>query len=115
MFDYTKYDPDSLDYIEICSIVELSEGEKLFLEVDDRQIVLFRINGDYFAVDDICSHDDGPLGEGDLEGYNIICPRHGARFDIRNGKAVSLPAVIDIRAYPVRIRNNNIEIGFLKT
>jgi len=115
MFDYTKYDPDTLEYIEICSIVELSEGERLFLEVDDKQIVLFRINGDYFAVDDICSHDDGPLGEGDLEGDNIICPRHGARFDIRTGKAVSLPAVIDICAYPVRIRNNNIEIGFLKT
>ena len=56
-------------------------------------------------------HHDGPLGDGDLEGMEIICPRHGARFDVQTGKVVALPAVVDIPAYPVRIKDGQVEIG----
>lgn len=112
MFDYTEYDSDSIEFIEICSVDEIIEGERLFLEIENKQLVLFKIDGEYFAIDDICSHDNGPLGEGELEDHNIVCPRHGARFDIRTGQAVSLPAVVDICAYPVRVKGEMIEIGF---
>ena len=105
-------DNDNFEYIEIGLSEEVSEGERLFLEVDEKQLVVFRKNNQIYAIDDICSHDDGPLGEGELEGYKIVCPRHGARFDIRTGKAVSLPAVVDICSYPARIRGGKIEIGF---
>ena len=81
------------------------------MEIDDLPIVVFRIGGELFAIADICSHDDGPLGDGDLEGYEIVCPRHGARFDIRTGKALALPAIVDISAYPVRVIDGQIEIG----
>ena len=60
-------------------------------------------------------HDDGPLGDGDLEGYNIVCPRHGAEFDVKTGKAVQLPAAVDIPAYPVRVKDGTIYLGMPKT
>ena len=84
------------------------------MEIDGLPIVVFRVGGELFAIADACSHDDGPLGDGDLEGNEIICPRHGARFDIRTGKALSLPAVVAIPVYPVRVVDQQIEIGLPK-
>jgi 3-phenylpropionate/trans-cinnamate dioxygenase ferredoxin subunit len=72
---------------------------------------VFNIGGQLYAIADVCSHDDGPLGDGDLEGMEVVCPRHGARFDVRDGKVTSLPAAIDIPAYPVRVVDGQIEIG----
>ena len=102
------------DFIEIASADRLPPGGRLFVEVDGRPIVVFNINGGMYAIRDACTHDDGPLGEGDLEGHELVCPRHGARFDVRTGKATALPAVVDTPAYPVRLRKGNIEIGFPK-
>ena len=73
--------------------------------------MILRICDDYYAIGDVCSHDDGPVGEGNVEGFEIICPRHGAHFDIRTGKVLALPAFVDIPAYPVRIIGDQIEIG----
>ena len=111
MYNYALMDPEQCEYVSVAGVEEVANGERLFVEIDDRQIVVFNIAGGYFAIGDVCSHDDGPLGEGDIEGYTVICPRHGARFDIRSGKVLSLPAFIDIPAYPVRIVAGQIEIG----
>jgi 3-phenylpropionate/trans-cinnamate dioxygenase ferredoxin subunit len=92
----------------------LQNGERAFVEIAHQSIVIFNIAGEYFAVADLCSHDDGPLGEGDLDGLTIICPRHGAQFDLKSGKALTLPAVQDIPAYPVRVENGIIQIGIPK-
>ena len=75
------------------------------------RIVIFNIADQFFAIGDICTHDDGPLGDGDLEGYNIVCPRHGGEFDVRTGKAVQLPVVVDIPAYPVKVVDGMISGG----
>jgi 3-phenylpropionate/trans-cinnamate dioxygenase ferredoxin subunit len=101
----------SFEYITIAGIDDLNDGERLFVEIDDQELVVFNIAGEYFAIGDVCTHDNGPLGEGDIEGFDVVCPRHGARFDIRTGKANTLPAVVDIPAYPVRIVGDQIEIG----
>jgi len=111
MYNYTQLEPEKCDFILIGSLDELKSGERLFVEIDDLAIVLFNIAGKLYAIGDVCSHDDGPLGDGDLEGMEIICPRHGARFDVRDGMATSLPAVVDIPAYPVRVVEGQIEIG----
>ena len=111
MYNYTTLPPEACDFVTVAESGELTEGERLFVEIDDLPIVVFRIAGMLFAIADTCSHDDGPLGDGDLEGYEIICPRHGARFDVRTGKALSLPAVVDIPAYPVREVDGQIEVG----
>ena len=111
MYNYTVLDPEQCEYIPVAGEDELANGERLFVEIGDQSIVIFNIAGGFFAIGDVCTHDDGPLGDGDLEEYAIICPRHGARFDIRSGKVLSLPAFIDIPAYPVRIVVGQIEIG----
>ena len=111
MFDYTKLDPSQCDFIEIAPADQLPNGERLFVEVDGRPIVIFNIAGNLYAIGDVCTHDEGPLGDGEIEGCDIICPRHGARFDIRTGKTMGLPAVVDIPAYPLRVRDGMIEIG----
>lgn len=99
------------EYIPIAAETDVPPGRRLFVEIDGQPIVVFNIAGEYFAVDDRCTHDDGPLGEGEVEGLEVICPRHGARFDLRSGKALTLPAVVDIRSYPVRVVAGQIEIG----
>ncbi len=111
MFNYTTYDESQAEFYEIAPASELPNGERLFIEIEDKPIVLFNVGGQIFAIADTCTHDDGPLGDGDLDGHNIACPRHGAEFDIRTGQAVAMPAVVDIPAYPVKIESGSIWLG----
>jgi 3-phenylpropionate/trans-cinnamate dioxygenase ferredoxin component len=102
---------DKFRYYRITSTQEFPEGERLFVEINNLSIVIFSLNGEYYATSDECSHDGGPIGDGQIEGYEIICPRHGARFDLRTGKVTHFPAVTDIASYPIRIVDGNIEVG----
>jgi 3-phenylpropionate/trans-cinnamate dioxygenase ferredoxin subunit len=111
MYNNKTLDQDKLEFIPVGTVEEVKDGKRLFIEIDGKPIVIFNITGGYYAIGDVCSHDEGPVGEGNIEGFEIICPRHGARFDIRTGKAVALPAFVDIPAYPVRIVDGQIEIG----
>jgi len=114
MFNYTTFDSLKAEFLEIASASELPNGERLFVEVEGRSLVVFNIAGQFYAIGDVCSHDDGPVGDGDIEGYNIVCPRHGGEFDIRTGQAVQMPAVVDIPAYPVRVVDDMIQVGIPK-
>ena len=114
MFNYTVLDESKVEYLEIAPVSELPNGERLFVDLGDKPIVIFNIAGQLFAIGDVCTHDDGPLGDGVLEDHNIVCPRHGAEFDIRTGKVMSMPAVVDIPAYPVQVRDGVIFIGMPK-
>ncbi len=114
MFNYAQVDESKIEYVDIAPASELPPGERLFVEIEGKPIVIFNIAGQFFSIADVCSHDDGPVGEGDLEGYDIVCPRHGAEFDVRTGKVISMPAVVDIPAYPVQVRDGNIYIGLPK-
>ena len=111
MFNYGEIDQQKMEFIPVGSVMELREGQRLFIDIDGTPIMVLKIGGEYFAIADVCSHDDGPVGEGNLEGFEIICPRHGARFDIRTGKALALPAFVDIPAYPIRLVGDQLEIG----
>ncbi len=111
MLNYKEYDPEQCEFLTITAEADFPEGERILFEIDARPLVLFQIAGEYFCIADTCSHDNGPLGDGDLEGFHVICPRHGARFDVRNGHVLSLPAVEDIPAYPVRVIDGMIEVG----
>ena len=112
VLNYNENNSVDLEYVVVAEEGGLPNGERLFVEIDALSLVVFNIAGKYFAIEDVCSHDDGPLGDGDFEDeFEVACPRHGARFDVRNGHALSLPAVEDISAYPVRVVDGNIEIG----
>ena len=114
MYNYSYYDENQCDFIEIAPLTDLPNGGRLFIEIDGQAIVLFNIADQLFAIADTCSHDGGPLGDGELEDHAVICPRHGARFDLTTGKALTFPAVVDIPAYPVRVVGGMISIGLPK-
>ncbi|HBX69635.1 MAG TPA: biphenyl 2,3-dioxygenase [Chloroflexi bacterium] len=111
---YSTLDPSECDFYEVAAADELPNGERLFVEIGENFLVIFNIAGQIYAIEDLCSHDDGPLGDGDLEDHEIICPRHGARFDVRDGKALTLPAVEAIPAYPVQVVDGQIRVGLPK-
>ncbi|MFZ6030222.1 MAG: Rieske (2Fe-2S) protein [Chloroflexota bacterium] len=112
MMNYNLLPPDQLDYVEIAPVTDCPPGERLFVEIGDMPVVVFNIAGQLFAIEDTCSHDGNPLDDAPLEGYEVICPRHGARFDARSGKALALPAVEDIAAYPVHVEAGKIFLGW---
>ena len=111
MYNYKMLEGEELEYVTVASVDELGNGERIIVEIDGEPIAVFNIAGMYYAIMDVCSHDDGPVAEGVMDDYDIECPRHGAKFDIRTGKALTLPAVVDIPAYPVRVEGDEIQIG----
>jgi 3-phenylpropionate/trans-cinnamate dioxygenase ferredoxin subunit len=96
--------------VKIAEAAELAPGGKKLVDVDGRALALFRVGDDYYAVDDVCTHDGGPLAEGDLEGTEIECPRHGARFDVRTGAVTCFPAVEPIPTHPVEVRGDGVYV-----
>jgi 3-phenylpropionate/trans-cinnamate dioxygenase ferredoxin component len=104
-------DLSNYEFVAVIEAAEIQSGERLVVEVDEIPIAVFNVSGQYYAIGDVCTHDDGPLAEGELDGYQIICPRHGARFDIRTGKALTLPAVVPTPWYPVRVSDGMLEVG----
>lgn len=111
MFNYTEFDESKVEFYDIASVDELPNGQRLFLDIGDAPVVIFNVAGEFYAIGDVCTHDDGPLGDGDVEGFNVVCPRHGAQFDLRDGKALTMPAVVDIPAYPVKVVDGVIKVG----
>jgi 3-phenylpropionate/trans-cinnamate dioxygenase ferredoxin subunit len=87
---------------------EVAEGTARVFTVENTRIAVCNIGGKFFAIDDICTHDNGPLGEGELVDGEIECPRHGARFDVKTGKALCLPAVKPVNAYPVEEKQGEL-------
>lgn len=100
-----------LEYVTVATVDEVGPGQRKLVDVDGEPLAVFNIAGRYFAITDRCSHDDGPVAEGDVADTTVECPRHGARFDLETGKALSLPAVVDIPAYPVRVVGQEIQVG----
>lgn len=100
------------EIIDVCPLSDLPDGARRLLELEDFDIAVFNCGGELLAIEDRCSHDDGPLGEGelDVEGRTVECPRHGARFDLRSGKALSLPAYQPVDAFPVRVEDGMVKL-----
>ncbi len=97
-----------MDFVRVAKVSDIADPGKLIVEVDDRLVVVFHVDGKFYAIDDVCTHDGGPLGEGQLEGFCIACPRHGAKFDIRDGRALTMPATQPTAAHEVKIEGNEI-------
>jgi 3-phenylpropionate/trans-cinnamate dioxygenase ferredoxin subunit len=114
MYGYTNLNPANCEFYEIGTIEDLPSGERLIVQIGDEEILVFNIAGEVFAIGNVCSHDGNPLDDGEISNHEIMCVRHGARFDIRTGEVKSLPAVIDIPAYPARVVDGKIEVGVLK-
>lgn len=87
---------------------ELQSGERRSVFVDDIPALVIRIGADYFVVEDVCSHDGQPLTNGLIQDCSIICPRHAARFDLKSGKALCMPATDPIRVFRTEIRDGAV-------
>ncbi len=99
------------EFIKVATVDEIPVGGSKLVEVDDVRIALFNLDGDYYAIEDMCTHDGGPLVEGEVVNEcQVQCPRHGARFDIRTGVAVSFPAFTPTNVFEVNIEGNDVLI-----
>jgi 3-phenylpropionate/trans-cinnamate dioxygenase ferredoxin subunit len=99
--------------ITVCRLSELSEGEMRLIESDGRKIGVFRCaDGEVYAIEDRCSHDDGPLAEGafDSAACTVECPRHGSLFDVTTGRPRTLPAYRPVETFPVRVEEDEVKL-----
>ena len=98
---------------DVCSTEELPEGERKLVEIDGVEIGVFNCGGDLLAIEDRCSHDDGPLAEGEFnpEACTVECPRHGSLFDLRSGRPKTLPAFAPVETFEVRVEDGKIHAG----
>jgi 3-phenylpropionate/trans-cinnamate dioxygenase ferredoxin subunit len=96
------------EFVKVCRISDVPDPGKMVVEVDDRIVALFHVSGKFWALDDLCTHDGGTLADGELEGHTIICPRHGAKFDIRDGRALTMPATSPTAAHEVKIEGDDV-------
>jgi 3-phenylpropionate/trans-cinnamate dioxygenase ferredoxin subunit len=94
----------------VCDLAEVPPGTAKRVVADDREIAIYNVDGEIFATDDICSHEEASLSDGELIEHTIECPLHGARFDVRTGKPLSLPAVVPVDTFPVRVVDGKVEV-----
>jgi 3-phenylpropionate/trans-cinnamate dioxygenase ferredoxin subunit len=105
---HSAFDDYMSDFQFAAKAADLPEGGKLLVEIDGQMVALFRVEGRFYALDDVCTHDGGPLAEGELCGFAIACPRHGAKFDIRDGRALTMPATKPTAAHEVRVEGDRV-------
>lgn len=99
-------------FVTVARVGEIEVGGRKIVRLDDVPVAVFRLADGYYAIEDVCTHDGGPLGEGPLDGNVIECPRHGARFDLRTGAVLALPATSPVPTYEVRVVGDDIQVGW---
>ena len=97
-------------FIKVTKTEALADQQAKLVEVDGHKIALFRVDGAFYALSDTCTHRGGPLSEGDVEGAEVTCPWHGAKFDISTGAVRGAPAREGVKSYPVRVTGADVEI-----
>jgi len=104
------------EWVTVCPADEIGPGQREVFGINDKWIAVFNVSDKYYAIEDLCTHDGNVLAfdrnenPSKLDGYEIECPRHGGRFDIRTGEATRSPADIDVPWFEVRVQDDNIEI-----
>jgi nitrite reductase/ring-hydroxylating ferredoxin subunit len=99
------------DFTKVAVVNEIASGQAKLVEVGGHKIALFNIDGTFYAIADTCTHQGGPLSEGAVEGSEVTCPWHGARFDIRTGAALGPPATKGVRTYAVKVEGSDIKVA----
>lgn len=99
-----------MEFVKVATTGEIAPGTALRVEVADEPIAIFNLDGEFYAIGDICTHAEASLSEGDIFGDCVECPLHGAEFDIRTGRPRTLPAVIPVPTYAVKVEGGDILI-----
>jgi len=98
------------DWTDAAKAEDLPPGSHVVVDVDDVMVAVFNVDGEYYAIEDMCTHDGGELTGGEVQGEEVICPRHGARFNIRTGAVTAPPAYEDVYAFPVRVHDGKVQV-----
>ena len=93
---------------KVAKLSEIPAGTTQRVVVDSLEILLCNVGGRLYAIEDVCTHDGGPLDQGELEGDRVVCPRHGATFDVRSGEALTLPAVLPVMTFQVSVEGDDV-------
>jgi 3-phenylpropionate/trans-cinnamate dioxygenase ferredoxin subunit len=101
-----------LSLIDVCPVEELPPGSVKIVRAGSVAVGVYNLDGEYYAIEDRCSHDDGPLAEGEFDPDEavVICPRHGSKFDIRSGRPLSLPAFEPVDTFPVSVEDGWVKV-----
>ena len=98
-------------WLTVARAGEVPSGQVKVVAAGTRRLALCNVNGQFYAIDDVCTHDGGPLDQGELDGEEIECPRHGARFDVTTGRATCMPAVVPVKTYDVRVEGGEVQVN----
>ena len=98
------------DFVKVAKLSDIASGESKLVEVNGQRIALFNLDGSYYALDDACTHKGGPLSGGPVQGEKVVCPWHGAIFDIKTGAAAGPPASRPVAKYNVRLQGDDVEV-----
>jgi 3-phenylpropionate/trans-cinnamate dioxygenase ferredoxin subunit len=96
------------NWFEVANIADLPNGGWHEVDVENTSILIINMNGQIYAIENLCTHDGGTLADGHIEGENIVCPRHGAKFCIKTGAVTAPPAYEDIKTFPTRLENGKV-------
>jgi len=99
------------EWTDVIAATALIDGEHILVEVDGYEVALFKLDGQFYAIEDVCTHDGAEIASGELDGEEIVCPRHGARFCVKTGQVKCAPAYEDVATFPVKIENGRVLIG----
>ena len=97
-------------FVKVATKSEIADQSATLHEIEGKRIALFNLGGQYYALDDTCPHESGPLSEGSIEGEDIECPWHGSRFNIKTGEVTAPPALENVARYNVRVTGDDIEV-----
>jgi 3-phenylpropionate/trans-cinnamate dioxygenase ferredoxin component len=99
-----------VEFVKVATTGEIAPGQGKIFEVQGKEIALFNVGGEYFAIDNMCTHEEASLADGEISGFEVTCPLHGAKFDVRSGQVLGPPAYDDVTSYPVRVSGADVEI-----
>jgi 3-phenylpropionate/trans-cinnamate dioxygenase ferredoxin subunit len=99
------------EWMDVMAESALAEGEHVVVDVDGYDVAIFKIDGALYAIEDVCTHDGAEIASGELDGDEIVCPRHGARFCVKTGQVKCAPAYEDVAIFPVQVVDGRIQIA----
>lgn len=98
------------DWIDVCAASAMADNENIVIDVDGTDVAIFKLDGKFYAIEDVCTHDGAEIASGELDGDEIICPRHGARFCVKTGAVKCAPAYEAVDTFPVRLEEGRLQI-----
>jgi 3-phenylpropionate/trans-cinnamate dioxygenase ferredoxin subunit len=98
------------NFVKVAKTDEITPGQAKIVDVHGKEIAVFNIDGAYFAIDNMCTHEEASLADGEITGFEVACPLHGAKFDVRSGAVLGPPAYDDVASYPARVSGGDVEV-----